>query len=341
MNQIGTKLLTIIAIFLFIAVIPIAVFAANENVSVVSKINNESKIDYIIYIKDYTDKNFKYAFTTNANPEEMDLSYINSIPDLGGNHAAFLSATTYEKLSKDTIYMWAKDENQEILKGIQLNLNQILSEEEINNVETLTKRIEVKIAETQQDATTVRNENVDGVDQVTNVGYVEILDDDKKATYFYERTKLPASEEYNKLMELAEKVNNEYEEMDMYEKVQFGTEFNELYSKVLSEAKWEEVEDTRIQQPEESVEGDQYIVLLKKVSKVARTEETTYDIQFLTAHDNYEPNIVIEEVIVQETAKLPITYDSIALFVILGVIVILVIAVFMRMRNLSKKDEEK
>ena len=142
-------------------------------------------------------------------------------------------------------------------------------------------------------------------------------------------------------MELAEKVNNEYEEMDMYEKVQFGTEFNELYSKVLSEAKWEEVEDTRIQQPEESVEGDQYIVLLKKVSKVARTEETTYDIQFLTAHDNYEPNIVIEEVIVQETAKLPITYDSIALFVILGVIVILVIAVFMRMRNLSKKDEEK
>ena len=74
---------------------------------------------------------------------------------------------------------------------------------------------------------------------------------------------------------------------------------------------------------------------------MARSEETTYDVQFLTAHDNYEPNVVIEEVIVQETAKLPITYDSIALFVILGVIVILVIAVFMRMRNLSKKDEEK
>ena len=100
-------------------------------------------------------------------------------------------------------------------------------------------------------------------------------------------------------------------------------------------------EGTRIQQPEESVEGDQYVVLLKKVSKIARSEETTYDVQFLTAHDNYEPNVVIEEVIVQETAKLPITYDSIALFVILGVIVILVIAVFMRIRNLSKKDEEK
>jgi len=341
MNRISVKLLTVLAIFLFIAIIPIAVLATNENVSVVSQINDESEKEYIIYIKDYTDKNFKYAFTTNANPEEMDLSYINSIPDLGGNHAAFLSTETYEKLSKETIYMWAKDENEEILKGIQLDLNQILSEEEINNVETLTKRIEVKIAETQEDATTVRNENIDGVDEVANVGYVEILSDDKNATYYYERTKLPASEKYNKLMKLAEKVNNEYDEMDMYEKIQFGKEFNELYSKVINEAKWEEVEDTRIHQPETSEEGDQYIVLLKKVSKVARSEETTYDVQFLTAHDNYEPNVVIEEVIVQETAKLPITYDSIALFVILGVIVILVIAVFMRMRNLSKKDEEK
>ena len=344
MNRISVKLLTALAIFLFIAIIPMAVLATNENVSVVSKINEKSETEYIIYIKDYTDKNFKYAFTTNANPEEMDLSYINSISDLGENQVAFLDTTTYEELSKNsaTIYMWAKDESENlILKGSQLDLNQALSEEKIDNVETLTKRIEVKIADTQEDATTVRNENIDGVDEVANVGYVEILDDDKKATYYYERTKLPDAEKYNQLMILAEKINNEYDGMDMYEKIQFGTEFNELYSKVINEAKWEKVEDTRIHQPETSEEGDQYIVLLKKVSKVARSEETTYDVQFLTAHDNYEPNVVIEEVIVQETAKLPITYDSIALFVILGVIVILVIAVFMRMRNLSKKNEEK
>ena len=344
MNRISVKLLSVLAIFLFIAVLPIAVLAANEDVSIVSTINDESKTEYIIYIKDYSNQNFKYAFTTNANPGEMDLSYINSISDLGENQVAFLDTTTYEKLSNQssTIYMWVKDESENlILKGIQLDLNQALPEEKIDNVETLTKRIEVKIAENQEDATTVRNEKIDGVDEVANVGYVEILDDDKKSTYYYERTKLPASEKYNQLMKLAEKINNEYDEMDMYEKVQFGIEFNELYSKVISEAKWEEVEDTRIQQPEESVEGDQYIVLLKKVSKIARREETTYDVQFLTAHDNYEPNIVIEEVIVQETAKLPITYDSIALFVILGVIVILVIAVFMRMRKLSKKDEEE
>lgn len=96
-----------------------------------------------------------------------------------------------------------------------------------------------------------------------------------------------------------------------------------------------------IKQPEESVAGDKYIVLLKKVEKVARTEETTVDIQFLTAFDSYVPNVIKEEIIVQETSKLPITYDSIALFVALGIVILLVVIVFIRMKKLSKQNEEK
>ena len=52
MNRISFKLLAALAIFVFIAVIPIAVSASNEDVSLVSTINDESKIEYIIYIKD-------------------------------------------------------------------------------------------------------------------------------------------------------------------------------------------------------------------------------------------------------------------------------------------------
>ena len=342
MNRISVKLLSVLAIFLFVAVLPIAVLAANEDVSIVSKINEESKTEYIIYIKDYSDRNFKYAFTTNANPEEMDLSYINSISDLGENQAAFLDAATYEKLSKQssTIYMWAKDEENLILKGIQLDLSKDLTEERLEQLETLTTRIEVEIADSEEDTTTVRNENIDGVDEVANVGHVKIVDN-KKATYYYERTKLPSSEEYNKLKTLADQAQSEYNDMDMYEKVQFATEFSEVYTKVVENANWQEVEDMIIRQDEESVKGDQYIVLLKKVEKVARTETTTVDVQFLTADDNYKPNVVIEEVITQETTKLPITYDSIALFVALGIIVLLVIVVFIRMKKLSNKNEEK
>lgn len=343
MNQISVKLLSVLAIFLFIAIIPIAVLGTNENMSLVNTINSEGKQEFIIYIKDYTNQKFKYAFTNSANPEEMDLSYINSISDLGESQVAFLDAVTYEKLSEGNqpIFIWVKDENENlILKGIQLNLEKSLTKENINIVETLTKRIEVEIADSEEsaDATKpVRQENIDGVEETAKVGYVQIKDD-KKAEYYYQRIKLSNSEEHNKLMALAEQIKNEYEQMDMYEKVQIGTEFNELYSKIISEANWQEVEKMTIEQPEESVAGDKYILLLKKVAK---TGETTIDAQFLTAFDSYRPNVIKEEIVTQETTKLPITYDSIALFIILAVIIIALIVVFMRMRKLNQKDEQK
>ena len=52
------KLLGALTILLLIVMTPIMVLATNEDVSVVNTQTNE----YIIYIKDYTDKNFKYAF---------------------------------------------------------------------------------------------------------------------------------------------------------------------------------------------------------------------------------------------------------------------------------------
>lgn len=336
MNRVSIKLLSVLAIFLFIAAIPIGVFATNEDISIVATTNSEAKKEYIIYIKEMSAQSFKYAFTTNTNPGEMDLSYINSTLDLGGNQVAFLDAATYEKLFSEnqTIFMWAKDEEENlILKGIQLDLSKVLIKEDIDIVETLTKRIQVEIADSEEDTTTIRSENIDGVEETAAVGYVRIADDEN-ATYYYEKTKLPSSEEYNQIMTLVEQIQNEYEEMDMYEKVQFGAKFKEVYSKVINEAKWQELEGTMIEQPEESVAGDKYIVLLKKVDGQGAT---TTDIQFLTAFDAYKPNVVKEEVVIQETTKLPITYDSIVLFALLGVVVVLIIAVFIRIKFLNKK----
>ena len=138
-------------------------------------------------------------------------------------------------------------------------------------------------------------------------------------------------------MELAEKINGEYDGMDMYEKVQVNQEFYNLYSKLVDEAKWQEVENMEVKQPEASVAGDKYIVLLKKVVK---DEEITVDAQFLTAYDDYKPNAVKEQIVTQETTRLPITYDSIALIVILAIVVIALVVVFIRMKKLNKKDEE-
>ena len=353
MNRISAKLLGIFAIFLFIAIVPIAVFATNEDISIVSTINEDAKQEYTIYIKEMSTQNFKYAFTNieNADPNGIDLSYINSVPDLGGNQAAFLDAVTYEKLSENnnTIYMWAKITDQEgneelVLENVQLDLTQALTDESLEQVETLTERIEVEIAETQDitDSTEpVRNENVDGVVEISKTGYVKITDSED-ATYYYQRIELPSTSDYNRFMELAEEIESTYNSMNMYEKVQIATEFNSLYAKLVEVDNWQEVENMEVKQPESSIEsngeGNKYIVFLKKV---ADDGETTTDAQFLQEYYAYEQNIEIEKVVTQETTKLPITYDNIALFVVLGIIVVLVVLVFIRMKKLNKQNEEK
>lgn len=336
MNKISTKLLSVLAIILFIAVIPIVVFATESDISVISTANESGEQEYIIYIKDYTDKTFKYALSNNANPEVMDLVYINSIADLGENQVAYLDAKTYKKLSGNTIYMWAKDENENlILNGIEIDIQKSLTKENINSVETITKRINVEIAENENDTTVVRNEVIDGVEETASVGYVKIVDNEK-ADYYYERIKISDSEEAKTLMELADKISKEYDNMDMYQKVQIAQQFNNLYSKLINEANWQEVNNMIVEQPEESVAGDKYIVLLKKIEE----DQEITDAQFLTSFDDYKPNVVKEQKITQETAKLPITYDSIALLVILAIVVIAIIVVYIRMKKVSQKDEE-
>ena len=348
MKKFTAKLIGIVAMILFISLMPITVFASNEDISIINTMNNQTNQGYIIYIKGISTQNFKYAFTNNENadPNVMDLSFINSISDLGenGNQVAFLDAETYDNLTKDenseenkTIYIWAKDENENlILEGIQLDLSNSLTSKEIENVENLTSNIEVKIADNMDSTTEIKNEVVDGVEETTNVGYVQILDD-KNAEYWYEMVKLPSTDSYNNLEELALKIQNEYDSMEMYEKIKFVEEFNEKLANVADQAKWNKVENMMIKQPEESKENDRYIVLLKKVAN----GETTLDIQFLTADEKDVENKDIVKVATEETTRLPITYDSIALFVVLGIIAVLVIVIFIRMKKISKKNEEK
>lgn len=343
MNKISAKLLSVLAIILFIAVMPIVVLATNENVSVVSSKNTAGKQEYIIYINEHTDQNFKYAFSNNANPGIMDLVYVNSTTDLGENQVAFLDAETYEKLSKsnETVYMWAKDENENlILDGIQLDFQNSITKENMKKIESLTNIIKVEIADSQEDTEAtdpVREEDVNGILETSKVGYVKIVDD-KKATYYYERVKVADSTDYTKLMELAERIQKEYDSMNMYEKIQFDMEFYNLYSKLVKSANWKTVKNMTISQPENSEKGEKYIVFLKKVDEDNNTVE---DIQFLIADKAEEPKTEIEQIITQETTRLPITGDNIVLIIVLAIIVIALVVVFMRMKKINKKDEEK
>ena len=336
------KLLGALTILLLIVMTPIMVLATNEDVSVVNTQTNE----YIIYIKDYTDKNFKYAFTNNASPKEMDLSYINSISDLGGSQGAFLDAETYEKLKNQPIYIWAKDEEENlILNGVQIDFENSLTKENINTIENTTKRIAVEIS-TSKDSTElttpVRSEIIEGVKEVAKAGYVKITDS-KDAEYYYQRVKTSDSEEYAKLMELAEDINSKYSEMDMYEKVQANEQFYSLYSKLTNEAKWQKVENMEIKQPESTEQsngtGDKYIVYIKETNG----EKEVIDAKLLVSQYDFEEKRIDEEdKIIKETVKLPVTFDrGTVLFTLLGVILIALIIFIVLRKKLNKKTESK
>ena len=343
MNKYILKIFFILFIVLYITTIPLINYATNEDVAIVSYViddNGQEKMEFLIYIKDHIKNKFKYAFSNKEKTEEIDLNYINSVTDNFGNEVAFLDAKKYEELSKEKIYMWVKNEKgEEIINGIQLEFSETLSKEEMQTVETLTKRIEVEISDTKEkvEATDpISKKEIDGVTENVKVGYIKITDNDN-AKYYYRLIKITESMDFENLMKLAKEINKTYENLDMFGKIKLSKEFYELYIKLIEETNWEEVENMTINQPEESVEEDEYVVFIKKVEE----ENEVVDVQFLTAYDDYKENVIKEQIVTQETTKLPITYDNIILLIIaFAIIIIALVIIFIRIRKVSKRNEK-
>ena len=137
-------------------------------------------------------------------------------------------------------------------------------------------------------------------------------------------------------MTLAEKLKNEYNDANMYEKIKMSTEFYQRYQTLISKANWQSVENMQIKQPKTATENSKYIVFIKKV----KNNVETYDVQFLTSKEEQNPTYEREKKVVQETTKLPITGDSIVLLVASVVVISAMIFVFIRMKKLKNKNRE-
>ena len=317
-NFIAGVLITILTILL----IPASAFAVYENIQIVHTDEN-----YVVYIEGMEDKNFQYATsngTSAQDPDDVSLNYIASVKDENGageNSVAVLDGT--EK------YLYVKEGTNTSV--ITLDFSNAIEKSYIDEVENTTKRIETELATDLIE----REETVNGVEYKETVGGL-IITDDQNASYEYISVKLPAAK-YSELQELANKLNDISSE-SMYEKIKFAKEFYELYNELISNATdWQNVEDMQIRQPLDAQNGDRYIVLLKKVAN----RETTYDAKFMLSYRADEEEKIpgrTETKTVKETAKLPITGESIAIFaILLGIIVALVI-VFIRIKTLKNKD---
>ena len=137
-------------------------------------------------------------------------------------------------------------------------------------------------------------------------------------------------------MNLAKKINSEYSNMDMFSKIQTLEEFDEIYSTLVNEADWKQVNDMTIKQPKEATENSKYVVLLKKEDG----SNVITDVQFLTSQEEKEESYEREKIVTQETTKLPITGDNIILILAFIVVIIALILVFIKMKSNKEKESK-
>ena len=337
MRKIKTKLATVIIAILVIAfLLPIQVLGTNEDLPDYSlQIIKTDNGDYIIYIKDLQDTEFKFTITQSPDTEEIDLNYEDQEQDDDGNKVVFISKEDYEKMSEKENYLYVKKDEETLINGEKLNLDSIFTKSEMEYVENTTKRIETELVTDIVE----RDEVVEGVKIKTTVGGLKVVENEN-SEYYYAITKLPTVE-YDTLKQLADRINEEYETIDMYSKIELAKEFYDLYNILAEKQQWQKVEDLTIMQPNDAQKGEQYIVYLKEVDE---NQQEILDLKLMTSYRKDEEEKIpgrTETVVVKETAKLPITGDSIILFVILGGILFVAIIVFIRMKKLQNKEEQK
>ena len=292
--------------------------------------------EFLIYYKDICNDEFEFAFSLDKSQPTDDL-FTRSAKDQadeGALDVAYIDATLYDTyFATNKAYIWIRDNNDQMVVSADLvDLTDALNDGMIELVNNTTKRIDVDTTQTHE-----THEIVDGVDTTIITGKV-VVDEKSGAKYSYTLTRLTdTTTKANKLFDLAEALKEDIS--DTYTNLSLSKQFYDLYMELMpTNSEWTEVENSEILQPDNTVEGDKYIVYLKEET----ADSTTVDAKFLTCVYKSDEGVDQKEETITETVKLPVTFDSgTILFIILGIIVLaLVIFAIIRVKA-NKKDENK
>lgn len=302
----------------------LTVFATNEKIEMVKKDTNE----YLIYVKDTLESEFKFAFSNNINENKTNLVFLNSALDStedNANNIAYINDLTLPMFGSKT-YMWVKDTTDNyILEGVEVDITDAITEAELDVVDNVTKNISVDVSKTNTTETIQGDKKI-----ITTVGKVVIKNEGK---YEYILSKADATDELQNLTNLANKISKFNANTDMYTKVLTYREFLEEIKDVsnsYANDDWKAVTGNEIEQPETAKDKEKYVLLLKNV------DTNEQDIQFLTSIREES----IEKIVEKVTTKLPVTYDDNTLLIILAVLVTLAVLTSVRIRVLNKKQEK-
>lgn len=317
------KTKTLITILIGICImlsLPVFSYATNEELVIVE----QSESEYIIYLKQYLNQEFEFAFSNNKEADTSTITFINSAldaPDATANNIAYVNADTITLFANPT-YIWVKVNGEEKISAREIDLKDSITKTELENVGKTSTIISIKLDQKQ----TVNEVNEEGTKITETVGIVNVLNELKNGKY--QLIKREYSEETDELFALAELIEkNEF--TDSYTKIKASKEFTELYNKQYSELKekdWKQVENSTIEQPVDALTGDQYILYIK--------DGNTYDVHFLTSYREYDEKYIQEEI----TQKLPYTYDDNTMLIALGIVVVAIIIVSIRIAVLKKKE---
>ena len=293
--------------------------------------------EFLIYYKDICNDEFEFAFSVD-NSQPADDLFTRSAKDQadeGALDVAYIDATLYDTyFATNKAYIWIRDNNDQMVVSADLvDLTDALNDGMIELVNNTTKRIDVDTTQTHE-----THEMVDGVDTTVTTGKV-VVDEKGGAKYSYTLTRLTdTTTKANKLFDLAEALKEDIS--DTYTNLSLSKQFYDLYMELMpTNSEWTEVENSEILQPENTVEGDKYILYIKEETA---NNTTVVDAEFLTCAYKEDEGVNQKEENITEIVKLPVTFDSgTILFIILGIIVLaLVIFAIIRVKA-NKKDENK
>lgn len=333
------KLKSKIVVIMLITILSLLILSTNAFAKTESKevqVVKAENGDYIVYVKDLiASEGFKFAISDEEgkDPNSTDLNKINSVTDKDNNQVALIQSETVSGKTETNLYIGETE--------TKLDLKNAFTVSDMEEVENTTKRINAELKTDIEQ----KNEVVDGIQYTVTVGGLEITDSDReKSKYEYVSEsvseRLP-KDKYSELQELAKQLEKDgnYESKDMYAKIEFAKNFSKLYKELIDIASWKPVQNLTIMQPEDAQKNEKYVVLLKKT---AEDGTETYDAKFMTSYrTDKEASIPARTEIktVKETAKLPVTGDSMILYIVLAVILVALIVVFIRMKKLKNQGK--
>ena len=320
-KQLNKIVMIVLLAFSLVAISQMAVHAQEKTKVNLLKTSEES---YIIYVEDTINTEFLFCFSENLQGIEQ-LTFSASGLDSNELNVAYMDKSLAQSLENGKTHMWVKVEEE--LTNYEIDLTQAVTAEEILFVNSTTKRIDVNTEGAEK-----TNQEVDGVKISHSQGKITVTENGQNFSYYIEKVE---NQETINFVKLANRIIDS-SELSNYERVKIVREFNDTYTERFAKIEnWETLaENKEILQPQESKKDEIYLVWLKN------NETAENDVQILVCDDHQDIEVEEEKkVIVYETTKLPVTYDSvITLIIILVIVLVAIIALVIAKKKLNKKE---